>query len=319
MATLDEDARLAGVDPTSRRDVWVKKLVYPGHTVPTAVAPVLVGVGLALHAGVFAPLPALVVLVFGYLVQLGGVLADNYFNLVRYHDDAEHPALVYAVDHGVIELGEIRRASALVLLAAGLVALYLVAVGGVPVVVVGLASIAVSVFYSLEVTDVPFHDLYFFLFFGPISVGGTYYLQFVSHLDGVPVGLPPGSLPPWVVAAGIPVGAITTAILVVDNVRDLDFDRAKADPTLAVVIGERWSRHQYAGLLALAYLALPGLWLWTDLGVGALLPLLSLPYAVVVGRRFQRARTYHELLPMSPGTGRLLVLFSALLAVGAAV
>jgi len=317
MTTVDENSRLAGVDPTSRRDVWLKKLVYPMHTVPTALAPVVVGVGLAAGDDVFALRSALVVFLFGWLVQLGGVLADNYFNLVRYHDDAEHPALVYAVDNGVIELGEIKRVTVAVFVLAALVATYLVAVGGVPVIVVGVASVAVSVFYSLELTDVPLHDLYFFLFFGPISVGGTYYMQAVSHLPvSFPTWLPLGTLPLAVVAAGVPVGAITAAILVVDNVRDLEFDREKADLTLAVVIGERWSRVEFDALLALAYLMPPVLSLWTDLGPWVLLPLLSLPYAAVVRRQWARAHTYSELLPMSPRTGRFLVLYSVLLAVG---
>jgi len=131
-----------------------------------------------------------------------------------------------------------------------------------------------------------------------------------------PTWLPLGTLPLAVVAAGVPVGAITAAILVVDNVRDLEFDREKADLTLAVVIGERWSRVEFDALLALAYLMPPVLSLWTDLGPWVLLPLLSLPYAAVVRRQWARAHTYSELLPMSPRTGRFLVLYSVLLAVG---
>ena len=104
--------RLAGVDPTSARDVWVKKLLYPMHTLPTALAPVLVAVGLAVGDGVFAPLPALAALGFGWAVQIAGVLADNYLNLLRYRNDAEHPALVYALDHGILRIRHIAWATA---------------------------------------------------------------------------------------------------------------------------------------------------------------------------------------------------------------
>lgn len=309
-----ENPRLAGVDPDSRRDVWIKKLLYPAHTIPTAAAPVLVGVGLGIDDGVFTPVPVLAVFLFGWLVQLGGVLADNYFNLLRYHDDAEHPALVHALESGVITLGEIKRVTMAVFGLGGLVGLYLVVEGGVPVIVIGAASIGVSLLYSIEVTDIPLHDLYFFLFFGPISVGGTYYMQAVAG-EPFPTGLPPGSLPPIAAVAGVPVGAITTAILVVDNVRDLEFDRDKDDPTLAVVIGERWSRREYHALLALAYLIPVGLWLWRS-DPYLLLPLASLPYAAIVARRMARSHTYLELLPMSPATGRILLVYSVLLAIG---
>lgn len=315
-----DDPRLAGVDPDSRRDVWVKKLVYPGHTVPTAAAPVAVGVGLALHDGVFAPLPALAVVGFGWLVQLGGVLADNYFNLLRYRNDAEHPALVYALDAGVLELSELKLATAAAFAAAAALGLSLVYVGGVPVVLVGLASMAVSLLYSLEVTDVPLHDLYFFFFFGPVFVAGTYYLQAVATTAApFPTWVPPGTFPPVAVLLGVPVGAITTAILVVDNVRDLEFDRDKDDPTLAVVIGEYWSRVEYNGLLALAYVFPVVLWLGTRLGPAVLLPLVSLPFAVLVARRMARARTYRALHPLSPGTGQVLLAYSLLLAAGVAL
>lgn len=319
LGEICDNPRLHGVDPTSRRDVWVKKLLYPAHTLPTAAAPVLVGVGFAVGDGTFAWVPALAVFLFGWLVQVGGVVADNYYNLKRYHDDAEHPALVYALDHDVVSLSVIRRAFLAAFIGASVVGGYLVAVGGIPVIVVGVAAIAASLLYSAEITDVPLHDFYFFFFFGPVSVGGTYYLQAVSTANGgFPTWLPPGTLPLPVVLAGVPIGALTTNILVVDNVRDLEFDREKDDPTLAMVIGERGSRVQYGLLLALAYLWPAVLWVGFEVGPTVLLALLSLPYAVRVARQFGMARTYVELHPMSPRSGQVLVAYAVLFTVGAA-
>ncbi|MFW6448542.1 MAG: prenyltransferase, partial [Halobacteriota archaeon] len=194
---------------------------------------------------------------------------------------------------------------------------YLLYVGGVPVVVVGLAAIAVSLLYSLEITDLPLHDLNFFRFFGPVSVAGTYYVQAAAVLaDSVPPCFPPGSFPLGAVIAGVPIGAITTAILVVDNIRDLEYDRPKDDVTLAVVIGERWSRVEYNLLLFGAYAVLPALWLGLEMSAGVVLPLASLPLAVLVAHRMSRARSYPALLPLSPRTGQVLLVFAALLAVG---
>lgn len=313
---LDE-SRLAGVDPNSRRDIWVKKLLYPAHTLPTAAAPVVVGVGLALHDDVFSLLPALSVLGFGLLVQVGGVLADNYFNLERYRNDEEHPALVQALETGVVELAAIKRATVVVFALAFVLGLYLAYLGGVPVIVVGLASGLVSLLYSLELSDYPLHDLYFFVFFGPVSVAGTYYVLYVASTTGpFPLWFPPGSFPMAAVLAGVPVGAITTAILVVDNIRDLDFDRHKDDLTLAVAIGERWGRVEYNALLAVAYGFPVVLWLGTELDVSVLLPVLSLPFAALVARRMARSRSYRELLPMSPRTGQVLLVYSLLLGAG---
>ncbi|MFW5938110.1 MAG: UbiA family prenyltransferase [Halanaeroarchaeum sp.] len=319
LADIRDNPRLHGVDPTSRRDVWMKKLLYPAHTIPTAGAPVLVGLGFAVGDDVFAALPALAVFVFGWMVQVGGVLADNYYNLKRYRDDAEHPALVYALDHDVVSLAEIRRAFVVTFLAAAFVGGYLLVRGGLPVLFVGASAIAASILYSLEITDIPLHDLYFFFFFGPVSVGGTYYLQAVwTSVGGFPTWVPPGTLPLPVVLAGVPIGALTANILVVDNVRDLDFDLEKDDTTLAVVIGERFSRRQYDALLAVAYLWPIVLWVAFDVAPSVLLTLLSVPLAVHVARQFHVARTYVELYPVSPRSGQVLVAYAALLALGAA-
>jgi len=76
---------------TSRRDMWVHMLLYPGHTLPTALAPALVAVGLAARHEVFSALPALLAFVAGWLIQLGGVLTDNHENLVKHPNDREHP------------------------------------------------------------------------------------------------------------------------------------------------------------------------------------------------------------------------------------
>jgi 1,4-dihydroxy-2-naphthoate octaprenyltransferase len=81
----------------TRREVWTRKLLYPGHTLPTALAPILVAVGLALHDRVFSPAPVLLAFIAGWLIQFAGVVTDNYTNLVRQSDDREHPELVEAV------------------------------------------------------------------------------------------------------------------------------------------------------------------------------------------------------------------------------
>ena len=93
----------------SRREVWTRKLLYPGHTLPTAIAPVAVAIGLAAHDRVFAALPVLLAFLAGWLIQFGGVVTDNYANLIRQPDDREHPELVQAVASGLLSLADLRN------------------------------------------------------------------------------------------------------------------------------------------------------------------------------------------------------------------
>ena len=290
----------------SRRDVWVRMLLYPRHTLPTAAAPVIVAVGLAQRDGVAAWRPAVAAFVAGWLVQLGGVIADNYFNLTRHPEDREHALFVEALKAGIVTLAELRRAIWGCYAGAVVMGLYLVAVGGVPVVVVGLASIAGSLAYSAgprPLGDNGLGDPLFFAFFGIVSVTATYYVQ-------------AGAVTFLAFVASLPVGALCTNILVIDNIRDLEHDREKNERTLAVLIGRGWSRVEYVVLLAGAYAVPVWLWLHWEMGRLVLLPLLSIPYAVVVARRVLRARTHDEMIPLTPQAGQVLLAYCVLLGVG---
>jgi 1,4-dihydroxy-2-naphthoate octaprenyltransferase len=131
--------------------------------------------------------------------------------------------------------------------------------------------------------------------------------------------LPAGTVTGTALAAGLAVGALTTDILLVDNIRDLDYDRSKGERTLAVIIGAGWTRIEYAALLALAYLVPFWFWLRAGFAPVVLLPLLSLPYGLLVARRVWRARTPEELMPTSAQAGQVLLAYSLLLALGAAL
>ena len=297
-------------------------LLYPRHTVPTAAAPVAVATGLAVAHGVVAPGPALGAFVAGWLVQLGGVFADNYNNLRRNPDDREHPAFVRALDHGVITLVTLRRSVQATYLAAVVAGLYLVWVGGIPALVIGVASILASLAYSSDpfpLGDRALGDPLFFVFFGMVSVVGTYYVQAAASLAAnFPVAPPSGSLPPEAFLVSLPVAALTTNILVIDNIRDREFDAEKSEITLAVLLGDTWSRVEYLTLMVLAY-AVPPFLLWRGAGVAVLLPLLTLPYAVLVAVRVWRRRTHEELVPLTPQAGQLVLLYGMSFGLGLAM
>lgn len=306
----------------TRRDVWVHMLLYPGHTLPTAAAPVLVAVALALHDGLVRPWAALAAFVAGWLVQLGGVFTDNYANLSRHPDDAEHADFVEAVRTGVISLGELRLAILACYAIAIAAGATLLPAGGVPLLVIGIAAIVASLAYSVgpfPLGDRALGDPLFFLFFGPVSVVGAYYAQ-AAVAAGVPFpsGAPAGTLPWTALVAGLGVGALTTNILVIDNIRDLEYDRSKGEWTIAVLIGRRWSQVEYLALLAFAY-AVPFWFAARGFGPQALLPLASLPWALVVARRVIGAPTRDSMQPLTPQAGTVLLAYCVLLAIGLAL
>jgi 1,4-dihydroxy-2-naphthoate octaprenyltransferase len=303
----------------TRREVWTRKLLYPGHTFPTAIAPVLVGIALAWRDDVFAAVPALLAFLAGWLIQFAGVVTDNYSNLLREPDDREHPELVQAVRSGLLSLADLRTTILVSYGIAVLCGLALTAIAGWPVIVIGLLSILASWAYSAGPWPFGRHgfaDPLFFLFFGTVSVIGTYYVQAAAVLG--PENWR-AALPFDAVAVSLPIGALITNILIIDDIRDRDFDMIKGKNTIAVRFGKGWSRAEFLCLLAFAYLT--PFWLWLSLGfsVWVLLPLLTLPFAGVVTHAVWTRERFHELVPMTPRMAMLTVAFAVCLSAGLAV
>jgi 1,4-dihydroxy-2-naphthoate octaprenyltransferase len=307
---------------TSRRDMWVHMLLYPGHTLPTALAPALVAVGLAVRHEVFSALPALLAFLAGWLIQLGGVLTDNYENLVKHPNDREHPQLVHALRDGALTLSGLRAAILGCYGVALLAGAWLLHHAGLPVLVIGLLSIGASWIYSAG--PFPFGergiaDPLFFVFFGIVSVVGCYYVQ-AAPVYGHPAfwRAVPEAFPVAAFALAVPIGALTTNILIIDDIRDREFDVVKGKRTVAVRAGMAWSRAEFVALLALSYLAPLGFWLGLEFGASILLPLLTLPYAFSTVRSVLRLHRFEDLVPMTPKAARLLLAYAALLAIGVA-
>ncbi len=298
----------------SLREIWTRKLIYPGHTLPTAIAPVLVGIGLAAHNGVFAALPAALAFFAGWLIQFAGVVTDNYENLVRQPDDREHPELVQAVASGLLSLNTLRTTIIVSYGLAVLAGFALLAMAGWPVIVIGLLSILASWAYSAgpwPFGRYGFADPLFFLFFGTMSVIGTYYVQAATVLGPEHWRQ---ALPMTAVVASLPIGALITNILIIDDIRDRDFDVVKGKNTIAVRFGRGWSRAEFLCLLIFAYL-MP-FWLWRGFGFSAwaLLPLITIPLAYLVTRAVWTRDRFQDLVPMTPRMAMLTVAYSICLA-----
>jgi 1,4-dihydroxy-2-naphthoate octaprenyltransferase len=301
----------------SRRDIWVRMLLYPGHTLPTAAAPVIVAAGLAVHDHVFAPIPVIVAFLASWLIHVAGLFVDNHQLLARHPELPEHPELLGALQNGTLTLAGVRWAAAACLVGAALTGPYLLSIIGPPAIAFGAVGIVASLGYSLggpfSMTRLGIADPVFFIMFGSVAVVGAYWVQAASagaaH-DGLPLAA-------WVV--GLPVGGLVTNVLLIDDIRDRDFDAKKGWRTAPVRFGLGWTRTEFVGFAALAY-AMP-LWFWLGLGFSpwVLLTWLTLPEAIAVTRTICTTERFEALFPMTPRAAKLSLDYSVLLAVGLAV
>ena len=307
----------------SRRNIWVNLLLYPSHTLPTAAAPVIVAVGLALRSHVFSPVPVLIGFIGSWLIHVGGVFTDNYELLRKFPRLQEHPELVEAVENGSLRLSRLRTAIFVCFGLALLTAPYLLHIGGVLVLIFGIIGISASVGYAGGICPYAKHglaDLLFFLMFGIVAVVATYYIQ-VASVDRLRsfYSILPDAFPWAVFVVGLPIGALATDVLIIDDIRDREFDRVKGWRTGAVRYGIGWSRAEFIALMAFAYFALLVFWLKLGFAPWVLLPLLTLPLAITTGNAVCTLERPKQLLPMTPKMARLTLIYSVLLAIGIAV
>ncbi|ELZ39988.1 1,4-dihydroxy-2-naphthoate octaprenyltransferase [Halorubrum californiense DSM 19288] len=304
----------------TRRRAWV--MAARPQTLPAAAAPVVVGVGLALADGVFAPLPALAALVGAALIQVGTNFANDYYDAIQGADTDDREGFTRVVASGLIEPHEVKRAMWLTFAAAIGVGTYLVAVGGVPILVIGLASVAAGIAYTGGPYPLGYHglgDLFVFVFFGVIAVTGTYYVQAAALLSGwFPMGAPAETITLAAVVASLPIAGLSTNILVVNNLRDRQEDASTGKRTLAVRFGYRFARGEYLAMLAVAYLV-PLWFVARGDGLATLLPLVTLPLAAAVARTVLTETSGEALNPALESTGKLLAAYAVAFAVGLAV
>jgi 1,4-dihydroxy-2-naphthoate polyprenyltransferase len=296
---------LSATRPSTLR-AWVMAARPP--TLPAAVVPVLVGSAIGYAQGSFRPLPFLAALLAAVLIQVGTNFANDYFDFRKGADTAARLGPVRVTQSGLIAPDTVLRGTALAFGLAALLGLYLVFVGGWPILAIGALSIAAGVLYTGGPFPLGYNglgDLFVFVFFGLVAVTGTTYLH-------------TGTVPAAALFFALPVAMLVTAIIVVNNLRDVHTDREAGKRTLAVLLGPRFARGEYAALTLGAYLLPP---VGVALGLAspwALLPLATLPLAVPLVRTML-TREGPALNLALKGTGRLHMLFGALLALGLAL
>jgi 1,4-dihydroxy-2-naphthoate octaprenyltransferase len=274
------------------------------RTLPAAVVPVVVGTACAAAAGRVAWGPALAALAGALAIQIGTNFANDVFDAERGADGPDRVGPVRAVSAGLISAGAMKRAMIAAFGVATALGVYLVAVAGWPVVAIGVASIVSGIAYTGGPWPLGYHglgDVFVMVFFGFVAVCGTAYVQL-------------GAVPGLAFAAAVPVGALATAILVVNNIRDRATDARAGKRTLAVRFGRGAALVEYAALLATAYAVPLGLALagrpW------AALPLASAPLAIVRLRAVIAASDGPAFNRCLAATAQLLLLHGALFAVG---
>ena len=278
-------------------------------TLGAAVAPVLVGTGMAVEGGAWHPLSALLALAGAVLIQVGVNYHNDYADYVQGADTDDRVGPLRVTQAGLVDPSTMRRTTILVFALAVLSGGYLIVRGGWPILVVGLASIGAAVWYTAgrySLAALGLADLFVFVFFGPVAVGGTYYVQALS-------------LPTEVIVAGAGPGLLSIGILLVNNVRDVAQDRQADKRTLVVRFGRRFGVIAY-GVCVVGALVLP---VGLAAGVGAVdphpwaaLPLVLVPLAVRPIRVLAKTTDPKALNPLLGATGRILVLWAVLFTIG---
>jgi 1,4-dihydroxy-2-naphthoate polyprenyltransferase len=287
----------------SRWQVWM--LASRPKTLPAAASGVVTGTALALRDGHFHFGPALAALLVALLLQIGSNLANDVYDYERGADAGKRHGPVRVTQAQLLTPAQVKVGMWVVFCLSGLLGLYLAFVAGWVVILIGLAAILSAIAYTGGPFPLGYYglgDLFVFIFFGVAAVAGTYFVQAKSV-----------SAQAWWMS--LPIGWLIVDILVVNNLRDINADRAAGKHTLAVRFGERGSRVQYIILLVASYLILPVLSVFGVLSWTSLLAWLSLPLG---WRTWQivRKQAGRPLNAALAGTGQTTLVYSLLFFVG---
>ena len=291
----------------SRIRAWL--LALRPKTLIASIAPVITGTGLAVNHGVFAFFPALAALLGAICIQIGTNLGNDYYDFIRGGDTKDRVGPVRVTQAGIIEPELVRAGMVKALGLATLSGIYLVLVGGLPVLWIGLASIACAVLYTGGPFPLAYHglgDLFVFIFFGLIAVAGTYYVQALSW-----------SADAFLVGSGI--GALSTALIVVNNLRDIDTDSCAGKRTLAVRIGRTLTKLEYIIMLLISFVVPLIGWMALTWPAAVLCSLLVIPLSVRPLRKVIGHVEAQDLLPALGETAQLVGIYSLALAAGFAL
>jgi 1,4-dihydroxy-2-naphthoate octaprenyltransferase len=247
---------------------WI--LASRPKTLLASVVPVVTGSALAISEKKFVLLYSLIALVCSVLIQVGTNYVNDLYDFLKGADNAKRKGPERVLASGWIKVTEMKIASVLVFLTSFVFGLYLVYVSGTVVLIIGMLSIIAGIAYTAGPFPLAYNglgDIFVFLFFGLVGTMGTYYVQAhnFSALSFI---------------ASLPVGALITNILVVNNYRDIEEDRSAKKYTLAVIFGKGFTKFEYISFILISFLVPIILFFGFNFHYWIFLPYLSIPIAI---------------------------------------
>lgn len=254
----------------SKFQSWI--LASRPRTLPAALVPVMVGSALAIYQGVFFPVYSIVALLCSILIQIGTNFTNDLHDHLKGSDTKERKGPLRVLASGLISVKEMEWGIFLVFFTAFILGLYLVYSVGLVILWIGIFSIIAGLAYTAGPFPLAYNglgDLFVFIFFGIVGTVGTYYLhaqQFTSLAFLV----------------SLPVGALITNILIVNNYRDIEEDKSAGKNTLAVLLGREFSRYEYVFFILVSFFVPFFLHFKYDFNIWIFLPYLTLPLAITL-------------------------------------
>jgi 1,4-dihydroxy-2-naphthoate octaprenyltransferase len=303
-STVEFAAPVQAAGSTDRIKAWIA--ATRPRTLSASIVPVMLGTALAARQGDLRLATTILTLGMAIFIQIGTNLANDYYDFIRGADGDDRLGPQRASQSGAIPATTVRNAAYLALVIAGGCSAALIEYGGLPIAVIGVVSVICAIAYTAGPYPLAYHglgDLFVFIFFGPVAVGGTYYLQ-------------TGTIDVQTLAAAIPLSCLSTAIMAVNNLRDISSDLRAGKRTLAVRIGDRATRWEYTVLVSMAF-AVQGVLVGTA-GLAYSGPLFVAPLAVFEVRKLWR-REGSELNASLGSTAKLLLAFGVAAVIGLSV
>jgi len=289
---------------TSKIKIWIT--ASRPKTLWAAFSPVIIGTAMAYGEGKVHWLSAVLAAIGAVLIQIGTNFSNDYYDYFRGADKKERMGPLRVTQAGLVKPETMKRATILVFSLAFASGLYLIYRGGWPLLIIGLLSILFGILYTAGPYPLGYNglgDIFVLIFFGLVAVGGTYYVQ----------ALEINSL---VLLAGLSPGLFSTAILTVNNLRDISSDKQAGKKTLAVRFGEDFARLEYLFSVLIACLIPMVLFFITNSHLYALAASLVFLAAIPPIRTIYEQKPGKIFNQVLATTGRLLLLYSLLFSIG---
>ncbi len=293
----------AHTNTVSKFDAWL--LASRPRTLLAATVPVVVGSSIAIHDNKFSFTASLIALVCALLIQIGTNFVNDLFDFIHGKDTKDRKGPTRAVSAGWISQNEMKLGIVFTFGICFVLGLYLVYLGGINVLLIGIVSILAGIAYTAGPFPLAYNglgDVASFLFFGFIGTVGTYYVQ--AH-----------EVSSFVFWASVPVGTLITNILVVNNYRDREEDQSNGKNTLAVLLGEKFARFQYIFFMIVSYAILFVVYFTFKNSFFVFLPFLSFPLAIKLVRMLytHKGKELNKTLEL---TAKLSGIYGLLFAIG---